>query len=125
MGWCFTQGGGLPPALPPSQCYGAASRYGEASGGLALGYYDAAPPGLRRGEPVGGADGGSPGSSVVLRIWLRRWLSPPPLTLPFFDHLMLNPPGPANSRRWMGCGEVGIVRVLARSAFSRRFCPTA
>jgi hypothetical protein len=42
VGWPFTQGGGLPPSL----------RYGEASGGLALGYLLAAPSGRRKGEPA-------------------------------------------------------------------------
>jgi hypothetical protein len=37
VGGLFTPGGGLPPS----------SDYGEASGGLARGYYLAAPPGLR------------------------------------------------------------------------------
>ena len=42
LGRLFTQGGGLPPSL----------RHGEASGGLALGYYLCAPPGRRKGEPT-------------------------------------------------------------------------
>src|SRR5437764_478244 len=59
VGWLFTQGGGL--------------------GGLALGYYHAAPPGRRKGEPDAGADSRRPfhlrGGWATRRSWVSSALS--------------------------------------------------
>ena len=50
-GWIFTQGGGLPPSPGSRLCSDASARQvGAASGGLALGYLRAAPPGRPNGE---------------------------------------------------------------------------